>query len=463
MIELLELCGFSTHELESELPRVKRTFNKLGINAEDIKRAKQRLNTYYDLELQGVRQLLRLHIKSVVNTLLAREEGKKKIVYGFMAPGFYTFAAALVSKSREVQVTFLCPHFQLVIGSIFDKIVPVLEAAEQKWVKAGGVTHCGNVKSLVGLFALDLLPKPDLLVTAGFLCETAPKTIDLLHELYGVPVSYYDTCQDVASREVPEATKRTIDFAMKSMRKLVERIQEVVGFEITDDMLLEVLDTKSKLDSALGKLNNLIENGAPLLISANHPILWMYSAELSVSGEGLPSIIEAVNTLREELQERATKEVLEKGVPRVLALLPPHHADPRPDYLLSELGMSIVATDLGFSTSDVPTSRDPYEIIASEIIGGSFSSSPRRKIPLLIEGCKRLYIEGVLDRFHIGCRTVAGDVLLIKDAITRELDIPVVLQERDDFDPRVYNHEQYRISLETFRTILSNSRERRLE
>ena len=36
MIELLKLCGYEEPEIEKELPRVEKAFNRLGISAEDI-------------------------------------------------------------------------------------------------------------------------------------------------------------------------------------------------------------------------------------------------------------------------------------------------------------------------------------------------------------------------------------------------------------------------------------------
>ncbi|MEJ2739784.1 MAG: hypothetical protein P8105_08180 [Dehalococcoidia bacterium] len=93
MRELLTTCGFEVKELESELPRIEKAFQKLGITTEDIKRGKQRLATYYDIELQGVRKAISLCIRDVVNTVLAKEDGKKKIIYGYMAPGFETIAS----------------------------------------------------------------------------------------------------------------------------------------------------------------------------------------------------------------------------------------------------------------------------------------------------------------------------------------------------------------------------------
>ena len=36
MIELLTLCGFEAGEIETELPRIEKTFNKLGIGPQGL-------------------------------------------------------------------------------------------------------------------------------------------------------------------------------------------------------------------------------------------------------------------------------------------------------------------------------------------------------------------------------------------------------------------------------------------
>jgi benzoyl-CoA reductase/2-hydroxyglutaryl-CoA dehydratase subunit BcrC/BadD/HgdB len=461
MMELLRLCGYEQKEIESDLPRVEKAFNKLGITAEDIERAKQRLNKYYDIELKGVRKILRLCMQELVNWTLAKEEGKTKFIYGFMVTGFFdAVGSALVSKSKEVYVGNLCPLFQLILGSIFGKIVPILEAAEQRWLKAGTVAHCGNVKTLVGLITLDLIPRPDLLVNSGVLCETAPKTLDLLHELYDIPTYCYDTCQDRDIRDYTEETKRAADLLQKSSRRLIRKIEEIVGFEITDDMVREAADARREIGKALDAVQKLVESSDPLVISANHQGLWMQLLFLALSIDRLPEATDAINTLYEELQERVNKGVgiVEKGAPRIVAILPSHYTDPSLDYMVGEMGMALVATDMLFPSSDLVDLQDPYEKLSADGVQTSLHNSLARRVVSITEGCKKLKIDGVMDRFHIGCRTVTADALMIKDAITKELGIPVLMVERDDFDPRVCNHEQYQKSLEVFKTMLTSGR-----
>ncbi len=455
MIELLELCGFEKQEIEAELPRIEKAFNRLGITTEDIERGKQRLNKYYDVELKGIRKVFRLCVREVVSAVLAREEGKKKIIYGFMAPGWEIIGSALVSKSSEVYAANLSWAFQVVLGCVFGKIVPILEAAEKKWLKAGVVTHCANVKTFLGLIVSESVPRPDMLITSGSLCETAPKTLDLLHELYGIPVCCYDTCQDRELSDYLDGTKRAIDMSAKSLRRLTERIQEVVGFEITNDMLREVMDARGGLDRGIRNIRRLIENSDPLPIRAANDNLWTILNMLTLSIDDLPDAIDATNTAYAELQERVDKGlgVVEKGAPRILAMLFAQHADPRLEHLAGELGIAIVASDIGLAVPYDGATEDPYVEI-SMYLRGSLSTSLPRRIPLIVEGCKRLKVDGVLDRFHAGCRFVSGDAPLLKDAIEKEIGIPVLLLEWENFDPRIYKHEEYKRRLEVFKTMM---------
>jgi benzoyl-CoA reductase/2-hydroxyglutaryl-CoA dehydratase subunit BcrC/BadD/HgdB len=456
MIELLKLCGFKAQEFESELPRVQKAFNRLGINAEDIERGKQRLIKYYDIELEGVRKALRLCLLEMVNTVLAREEGKTKVFYGFMAPGWETIGAALVTKSKDVFSAHHCWAFLLVVGCIFDKIVPIFETAENKWLKAGMVAHCSNVKATFGLVTSDLVPKPDLMITSGYLCETSPKTLDLLHELYDMPVFCYDTCLDREFSEYSQATKRIVALSAKSLRRLVDRVQEIVGFEITDDMLSEVINARKELNKAMRKLRGIIEKSDPLVLNASHETIWMCLNSLTLSMDNLPEAIDAINTLCAELQERVRQGigVVEKGAPRILAILPSHHTDPRLEHLVAELGIAIVALDTNLFVPFKETHKDPYVRMSIGLQISLNTSLPRRLL-MIMEECKKLKVDGVLDRFHVGCRSIAGDAIIFENAIKKELGIPVLLMEWENFDPRVYNHEQYKKRLEVFKTMLT--------
>jgi len=458
MKELLKLCGFEEGEIETELPRIEKAFNNLGVNNDDIERGKQRLNTYYDMELKGLRKVFRLCVKELVNAILVREEGKKKVIYGFMAPGIDLLGSSLVTHSSNVFSTHHSWAFHIIVGCVLGKIVPVMEEAEKKWLKAGVVAHCANVKTILGPISTGLFPKPDLLITSGLLCETSPKTLDLIHELYDIPVWYVDTCQDRDSTEYPEPSMRIASLSGKSLKRLAERIGEVVDFEITDDMVREVQNAKGELEKAFTRLRGLVRGADPLPLSPTHENIWMCLNSLTLTIDGIGEAVAAIDLLYEELQERVARGqgVVEKGAPRVLAILPAGQTDPRLEHLACEVGIAIVGTDMSLPVPTQVTSDDPYIKFGMAIQQRSFGLAVGKRIHHIIEGCKKLNIEGVLDRYHVGCRSVAADALLIEEAVKKELGIPVLVLEWENFDPRAYNHEQFKSRFEVFKAMMKS-------
>jgi benzoyl-CoA reductase/2-hydroxyglutaryl-CoA dehydratase subunit BcrC/BadD/HgdB len=124
--------------------------------------------------------------------------------------------------------------------------------------------------------------------------------------------------------------------------------------------------------------------------------------------------------------------------------------------------MAIVATDMEFNTasgmsaSSAEPSKDPYEAM-SQYLQGSLLLYLGGRISVILDACKRLKVDGVLNHYHVGCRSVAGDAFIINDAITKELKIPALLLEWENFDPRVYDHEQYKTMLEVFKTMIKTN------
>ena len=459
MIELLELCGFTDREIEPELSRIQKAFDTLGIDADDIERGKQRLEKYYQIELKGLRKIFRLIVKEFVNSLLIKEEGDRKVIYGFMAPGIDVLGSAYAFQSKDIFAVYHCWAFHIVVGCIFGKMVPIIEEAEKMWLKAGKVAHCANIKTLIGPISMGLFPKPDLLITSGFTCETAPKTIDLLHETFAIPICCVDTCQDRAYDEYPEPSERIANMTARSMRIASKKIEEVVGFGITDKMFKDALAAKGAIGEALGRIRDLVTSNDPLLLSPSHENIWMCFGSLTLDSEGFEEAMDALTLLYAELKEMAEKGqgVVEKGAPRVLAILPAGQTDPRLEQLACEVGLAIVALDMSMALPFQYSGEDPYVEFGLMSQQHTMGLPLRGRIPLIVEGCKKLNIEGVLDRYHSGCRSPVADALVIEKAIKEELNIPVLVLEWENFDPRAYKHEEFKRRLEIFKAMMIKS------
>jgi benzoyl-CoA reductase/2-hydroxyglutaryl-CoA dehydratase subunit BcrC/BadD/HgdB len=457
MDELLILCGYEPSELEKEMPRVRKAFDRVGITDADFVTGKDRIRTYYDIELKGVRQLLGMFIRELVNIVLARDEGRSKIIHACMAGGFESVFSAFVSFSKDVFVEIPNPPFMVVLGSIFGRFTPVLEAAEELWLKSGLVGHCAMVKSRVGILSLDLIPKPDVMVTSGLLCETSPKTNDIFNRLYGIPAVYYDTCQDREAWEYPDSS-RTIALEAASMRRAAEELGNHVGFHLEDEMIWESLRVRDEYGAAVAEVHNLIRETHPVPLGSTHENLLTWVSPIAMSFDDLKRATTAVNLLYDELTERVAKGigVTQKGAPKIMGILPSHHTDPRLEQLINQMGMAIVAVDYELMMPPVEMAdrkKDPY-VAASQLIRGSMALPLSARVKVILEGCRKWHIEGVLDHFHVGCRGVAGDALIIQDAIRKELGIPVLALEWENFDPRVFSYEDFKAKLEVFKSMM---------
>ena len=253
------------------------------------------------------------------------------------------------------------------------------------------------------------------------------------------------------------------------MRRLALKIQDIVDFEITDDMLWESIDARKGLQKALINQQNLLEKADPLPISTTHEVFSNNLGALPLTTHELKEPIEALEILYREIKNKVDhgEGVVEKGAPRILSLLPPHSSDPRWEHMICELGIAPLASENnlfpihGTRSLDLGQEKpkDPYEQLSQKLQISYYQNISSRGA-IIIEACKRLNVDGVLARSHVGCRAPAAGTLIVKGAIESKLGIPVMLMERDDFDPRSYNDE-YKRQIELFKDILNNSRKRK--
>src|SRR4030042_6808397 len=123
---LCKLCGFKDAEIEGERARMDKTFARLGIGPDDMDTAESWVRQNHDVTLKGVRKLLGAWLKELIDLVLARDEGKKIVYYGF--PAILGPGLMLSASSKDV---FVCaPDMVLdhTMGQIFNKLAPILEA-----------------------------------------------------------------------------------------------------------------------------------------------------------------------------------------------------------------------------------------------------------------------------------------------------------------------------------------------
>ena len=216
--ELLKLCGFEVEEINQERARLEKVFQKLELGPADMKTAEVWVKENHDVDLMGVRKILRLWLKELLDLVLARDEGRKLVYYGF--PTVAGPAGAIAAASDEVLCT--CPDAVLchTLGQIFNKINSVLEAGEANGLPPGHAL-CSLQQVRVGGMAKGIIPVPDLALTSSYYCDMGSKTDELLHERYGHPAVYVDGSMDSRWGEFPNYLPERVDYLGRQMEKII--------------------------------------------------------------------------------------------------------------------------------------------------------------------------------------------------------------------------------------------------
>jgi len=252
-----------------------------------------------------------------------------------------------------------------------------------------------------------------------------------------------------------------MNLAATGSRNLVNKLQDVTGIEITDDMLKEALGAGREFGEISLKLGNLLGTSDPVPVGSTHHNLIYRLNRTATNISNYPRAVEAVRVFYDEVQERVNTgyAAVEKGAPRIFCLMPPSESSPDLEYLIDGLGIANAASENRLFPPDGRRSpargrsTDPYEAMCSNLLTSMYET-PKARIPALLGFCKTMKFDGVLARYHAGCRSAALDSMLIRSAIKKELGIPVVVLDWENFDPRVYNHEQYTRLFESFKIMM---------
>ncbi len=458
--ELFQLCNYKPEEIEREKSRIGRAFSMAGITEEDIKVAPARLRKYHEVELLSVRQVLGCYMREFIDMVLAKEEGKKVLNFGWPGDTRFSLIPSLASKS----VHALAPEVYLcvIMGHMFNKLGPILEAAEENGLPPATAMCAGNQLRL-GAIVKGICPVPDVILSNAFFCEQTAKSDELMGELFNVPVVAVDGVIDAAWGEFPKINLRRVDYTRKEIERGFKELSELLKIEITPEVVHRARVEGAKLWINMQPIWQMLSK-EPQPISMADIGLFMWMMFLP----GIRSITEeqeAIATLIKEVKERTDKGigVVPKGSPRIVWLAP-SEADPSIAQMIEGMGLSLVAASF-FTTT-------PSELVPSEYpqddkgnytyycqYGKMCESHYRWGQP---EGSwGQLYkMQEVIDMFkpdgvilyhNFSCRTSSSHInRMFKKYLEDKFHIPVLAIEGDWLDPREYGVEAYRTRIETF-------------
>jgi benzoyl-CoA reductase/2-hydroxyglutaryl-CoA dehydratase subunit BcrC/BadD/HgdB len=462
--DFLGLCGFSPSEQAEQMPRVTKAFAKAGLNDADVGRAIARIHRYFDVELEGVRKLLGIHLLSFLELVLAREEGKRKIIYGEW-PLTIPIMMAVRRADPDSLVSTPAMICNVVMGQIFGKLVPITEAGEELGQHAGQA-HCPLYQTHVGAIVKGIAPVPDLEMTVGFLCEPPVASMDILKHLYDIPHVDVDGTVDHPWGKWPEPYMRQVDYQAREIDRALEEIGEkYLGRPITEEAKAQAFKECAQGSMYLQMLMNLIAKSDPQPLSQVDAGLGVWLISTPMSPEQMKRVSEALMILYRETKERVDKGigVVPKGSPRAYVSIIVA-ADPANMKLFEESGLSVPAA---FITWQPPAVRFkmPLETFAERTAGfvqrSGIACSTYGAIEQILITNRELNLDGAVLCYATSCRLYSLAPMMAKKALQKEFggDFPVIVLEGEFYDTRNYSAEQMRTRVETFAQLLKERKE----
>jgi benzoyl-CoA reductase/2-hydroxyglutaryl-CoA dehydratase subunit BcrC/BadD/HgdB len=456
--DLLDLCDFTQDELNSQRSRIQKAFEKTGVSDADISSGVQRINRYFDLELKGVRRCIGIFLSIFADLILAREEGRKKIIYSEW-PLPVVIMDAIWRADPENLVSMPGMACNVVLGQFLGKLAPVTEAGEQLG-QPSGHAHCPLYQTHLGAIAREIAPIPDLEVVAAYTCEPPTAAMQVLNEIYNVPFVSIDGCVDGNWGQWPQPSEKQIEYMSRQIENGMKKVSEqLLGREITEEIQKGVIKDRIEATIHYQTMLELLAKSDPQPISQVDACLVFWLINMPLSAGMMKKTTEAIGMICRETRERvdAGKGILPAGTPRVYISFVTA-TDPEVMKLFEESGLSIPCTFMCWQPSIVKYKTKYTKFsdkIAATLQKTGLYCSTWGFIRQTLQYPRELKIDGAIICYSTSCRLYTIPPLMMKKSLQKEFDdFPVLLLEGEVYDNRNYSAAQIRTRVETFAQLI---------
>jgi benzoyl-CoA reductase/2-hydroxyglutaryl-CoA dehydratase subunit BcrC/BadD/HgdB len=462
----LQLANFEKDEIAGYLPEWRKASKKLGLTLADMKFATEHwIPENFEVELEGVRKVLRAYTLEVLDLVKANEYKKKgvKIVYGILPASLVFYYALKLEAPDKVYVSFPDAFLTHLLASFFHKVVPFLEEAEQHGIPYGG-RHCALNKMRYAARRSGLIPSPDVSWIWGFVCDEGPKTDEFIREYYDpewkTVITRIPHDQPFGTRE--DEIDERVEYLAKQMEDGFKTVQRTIGVEVQEDTINKIIDRRTEYAKKLGKLYKLMTSD-PQPLSGNDGV---YPADplMLAYNTFIDTMDDALDTLIKDVEHRVNKceGILPEGAPKLMGFIIP--------VCNPWLVKMFEKNDVGFPYYEgmvpskkemkLPRFKDAYMGTAETWLKWGHGVNIGYKAEVTLEKLQTYEIDGMVFGFMDFDRWLGSDHRLLCKIVEKESKVPTFYIEADAWEDRDYSPEALRTRIDTISEIVKMQKKR---
>lgn len=359
---------------------------------------------------------------------------------------------------ESTRVAYVGHHSPTEILAAMDVIPMNLESVSTMFIRMGATTPlrdtadanlfprdiCTTMRCAMGGALLDLLPSPELILSASYPCDSYAKLASLMRVLH--PVPYYMI--DIPRRRNDE----TIDFLAESLRLTAAQIEQDMGFRLDPANLRRAVEAKNRAIRAFDRLKETSRKRHSLALVALLTEIGMCSywceeefvrlmeelADAEAGGDSTPAPTRGPRRRR----------VVWSG-------LIPFFSDELARYLQDECQIDIYLAHGMFYHQEPIDPDDPFRSIARNMaspygIGEIDEWAVEQGVP---DTFASYGIEGAIAFNHWGCRFLSSNNYFMRKVL-ESTGMPILEIESDLSDPENVSFAQVKNRLDAFVELL---------
>ena len=300
-----------------------------------------------------------------------------------------------------------------------------------------------------------MLPNPDMLVCTTS-CDSTAKALFPIADHFKVPYKILDMPWNVQAAEGPELENYRVQYYMRQLEDLISFLEETTGETLLPERLRETFVQANRMHSAWHDIYRLKANRPCPMGGKDEVVSTGLFMQLSGDKDGA----DQMERIRDEVAERAARGQGAAGREEYRILwLGPYIAYDLPLFdHFEDLGAVVVKAELDHMYSGIYGGRldpdNPIESFARKHISYMYNGLVENRIEITRRMVRDLKIDGIVYMCAFFCHLLGGGQRAIKDAMSKEFGVPMLVIDVDNVDPRSYNHDLVRTRIEDFLEML---------